>query len=177
MKAENERRKKTHTLTKVKACYVTALEFKESFEAGADARQEKERLEKDKKDKKKLDEEARIAHIHNSIMTRTFNIPFMSYKQKEDLEALAGALGLLRDGKIIDLAARIKSHLEDPDTYTALTDNPRFSALYDLKQCTRKPVAIAIANLTSNENSTPSASTPLPMAVNAFYPPQPPFFP
>lgn len=124
VKAENKRRKKTCTSTKVKACYVTALEFKESFEVGADARKEKERLEKDKKDKKKLDEEAHIAHIHNNIMTRTFNSPFMSYKQKEDLEALTGALGLLRDGKIVDLAARIKFHLEDPDTCTALADNP-----------------------------------------------------
>jgi hypothetical protein len=131
VKAENERRKKTRTSTKVKARYVTAPEFKESFEAGADARKEKERLEKDKKDKKKLDEEARIARIHNSIATRTFDSPFTSYKRKEDLEALAGALGLSRDGKIVDLAARIKSHLEDPDTRTALADNPRFSALYD----------------------------------------------
>ncbi|KAG2049753.1 hypothetical protein BDR06DRAFT_974977 [Suillus hirtellus] len=120
--------------------------------------------------------------IHNSIATRTFDSPFTSYKRKEDLEALAGALGLSRDGKIVDLAARIKSHLEDLDTRTALADNPRFSALYDSKRRTRKPVAVAVAvavaNPTSNENSTPSASTPLPAAANnAFYPPQPPFFP
>ncbi|KAG1741031.1 hypothetical protein EDD22DRAFT_959108 [Suillus occidentalis] len=56
-------------------------------------------------------------------------------------------------------------------------DNPQFSALYDSKRRTRKPVAIAIANPTSNENSTPSASTPLSTAANnTFYPPQPPFF-
>ncbi|KAG1726050.1 uncharacterized protein EDB91DRAFT_1166676 [Suillus paluster] len=64
-----------------------------------------------------------------------------SYKRKEDLEALAGALGLSRDGKIADLAARIKAHLEDPDTRTALADNPRFSALYGSKRRTGRPVA------------------------------------
>jgi hypothetical protein len=69
VRAENERRKKTRTITKVKACYVTAPEFKESFEAGVEARKEKERLEKEKKDKKNSDEEAHITHIHNSITT------------------------------------------------------------------------------------------------------------
>ncbi|KAG1726531.1 uncharacterized protein EDB91DRAFT_1263691 [Suillus paluster] len=95
--------------------------------------------------------------------------------RKEDLEALAGALGLSRDGKIADLAARIKAHLEDPDTRTALADNPRFSALYGSKRLTGRPVAVA--NPTSNENSTPSASTPLPTAANNMFYPQPPFFP
>ncbi|KAG1890192.1 hypothetical protein F4604DRAFT_1673658 [Suillus subluteus] len=173
VRAENERRKKTCTITKVKVHYVTALEFKESFEAGVEARKEKERLEKDKKDKKKLDEEARIARIHNSITTRTFDSPFTSYKWKEDLEALAGALGLLRDGKIADLSAWIKAHLEDPDIRAALADNPRFSALYGSKQRTGRPDGIA--NLTSSESSTPSASTSLPMAANDMFHPQPPF--
>ncbi|KAG1719149.1 uncharacterized protein EDB91DRAFT_486684 [Suillus paluster] len=127
--------------------------------------------------KKKLDEEARIARIHNSITMRTFDSPFTSYKRKEDLEALAGALGLSRDGKIADLAARIKAHLEDPDTRTALADNPRFSVLYGSKRRTGRPVAVAVANPTSNENSTPSASTPLPTAANNMFYPQPPFFP
>jgi hypothetical protein len=38
-----------------------------------------------------------------------FDGPRTSYKRQEDLEELAGALGL--DGKIADLSARIKAHL------------------------------------------------------------------
>ncbi|KAG1870208.1 hypothetical protein DFJ58DRAFT_765163 [Suillus subalutaceus] len=172
VRAENERRKKTCTTTKVKVRYVTAPEFKESFEAGAGARREKEGLEEDKK---KLDEEARIARIHNSITTRTFDSPFTSYKWKENLEALAGALGLSRDGKIADLSARIKAHLKDPDIRAVLADNPRFSAIYGSKRRTGRPDAIA--NLTSSESSTPSANTSLPTAANDMFHPQPPFFP
>jgi hypothetical protein len=56
--------------------------------------------------------------------SRTFDGPLKSYKQKEDLEALAGALGLLRDGKIADLSAWIAAHLQDPGTRQSLTDNP-----------------------------------------------------
>jgi hypothetical protein len=52
----------------------------------------------------------------------------------EDLEALTGALGLSRDGKFADLSARLAAHLQDLNTRQALADNPRFSALYDLKR-------------------------------------------
>ncbi|KAG1729954.1 uncharacterized protein EDB91DRAFT_1252831 [Suillus paluster] len=121
----------------------------------------------EKKEKKKLDEEACIAHIHNNITTRTFNGPLTSYEQKEDLEALVGALGLLRNGKIVDLSAQIKTHLEDPNTCKALGDNPLFSVLYGLKWCGH------VANPTSSGTSTPSASTSLPLATNAMSNPQP----
>jgi len=49
----------------------------------------------------------------------------------------------------------------------------RFSALYGSKRRTGRPVAIA--NPTSSESSTPSASTSLPTAANNMHP-QPPFF-
>jgi hypothetical protein len=60
---------------------------------------------------------------------RTFDGPLKSYKWKEDLEALAGALGLSRDRKIADLSAQITAHLQDPGTHQSLADNPQFSVL------------------------------------------------
>jgi hypothetical protein len=51
----------------------------ETFEADADARQERERLEKEKKAKGILDEEACVARIYNNITMRTFDGPFTSY--------------------------------------------------------------------------------------------------
>ncbi|KAG2119218.1 hypothetical protein BD769DRAFT_1672064 [Suillus cothurnatus] len=60
---------------------------------------------------------------------RIFDSPLKSYKWKEDLEALARALGLSRDRKIADLSAQITAHLQDPGTRQSLADNPRFSAL------------------------------------------------
>ncbi|KAG2347820.1 hypothetical protein BDR05DRAFT_957416 [Suillus weaverae] len=172
----------SETTTRMKARYVTAPELKEAFEADAGVRKEKERLEKEKKEKKKLDEEARIARIHNSIAARTFDGPLKSYKRKEDLEALAGALGLSRDGKIADLSARIAAHLQDPGTRQSLADNPRFSALYGLKRRGNRGHRghrdITASTSTSTESSTwtPSANISLPPAANNVPPPHMPFF-
>ncbi|KAG2139956.1 hypothetical protein BD769DRAFT_1384263 [Suillus cothurnatus] len=58
----------------------------------------------------------------NSMLkySRTFDGPLKSYKWKEDLEALAGALGLSRDRKIADLSVQIAAHLQDLGTYQSL---------------------------------------------------------
>ncbi|KAG1805832.1 uncharacterized protein BJ212DRAFT_1486175 [Suillus subaureus] len=162
---------------KMKAHYVTALELKEVFEADAGVRKEKERIEKEKKEKKKLDEEAHIAHIHNNIATRTFDGPLKSYKQKEDLEALAGALELSRDGKIADLSARIAAHLQDPGTHQSLVENPQLSALYGLKwHGNHGHITASTSTSTESSTWTPSASISLPPAPNNVSPPHMLFF-
>jgi hypothetical protein len=114
----------------------------------------------------------------NSVLKylRTFDGPLKSYKRKEDLEALAGALGLSRDRKIADLSARIAAHLQDPGTRQSLADNPRFSALYGLKRrgnCGRRDIT---ASSTESLTRTPSASTSLPPAANNVFPPHMPVF-
>jgi hypothetical protein len=84
-----------------------------------------------------------------------------------DLEALAGALGLLRDGKFSDLSARIKAHLEDPETCVVLANNPRFSERSGSKRCVR------IANPATSDGSAPVVST---STANDPFPPQMPSF-
>jgi hypothetical protein len=57
---------------------------------------------------------------------RTFDGPLTSYECKKDLEVLAGALGLERDGKIAYLFVRIiaaATHLEDPEIRNTLANN------------------------------------------------------
>ncbi|EGO25324.1 hypothetical protein SERLADRAFT_407756 [Serpula lacrymans var. lacrymans S7.9] len=51
----------------------------------------------------------------------------VSYKRKEDLIVIAGALGLPIDGTVKALIERIKSHLQG---HKELADNPRFAGLF-----------------------------------------------
>ena len=60
-----------------------------------------------------------------TLVSNSDNLELVTIR-KEDL---AGALGLLRDGKMADLSARIAAHLQDPDTRQAFADNP-FSAIW-----------------------------------------------
>ncbi|KAJ8582119.1 hypothetical protein M405DRAFT_831225 [Rhizopogon salebrosus TDB-379] len=62
---------------------------------------------------------------------KTLDEPLTSYKRKKDLEALAGALGLSRDGKIAYLSVQIiaaATHLEDPETRSTIANNLYFRA-------------------------------------------------
>jgi len=103
------------------------------------------------------------------ITMRTFDGPPTSYKRKEDLEALAGVLGLSRVGKIADLSVRIKAHLEDPETRSTLGNNPRFSALYGPKRrVTRIQVGNSLA--TVNQSSTSASTSLLPASASYFNP-------
>ncbi|KAG1737576.1 uncharacterized protein EDB91DRAFT_1140784 [Suillus paluster] len=68
--------------------------------------------------------------------------------------------------------AHIQAVIRDTLTWQfsqCCADNPRFSALYGSKRRTGRPVAIA--NPTSSESSTPSASTSLPTAANNMFHP------
>ncbi|OAX34252.1 hypothetical protein K503DRAFT_869045 [Rhizopogon vinicolor AM-OR11-026] len=72
-----------------------------------------------------------------------------------------GALGLSRDEKIADLSARIKAHLEDPETRNTLSNNPRFLALYGSERC----IGTRATNSTMNGESSNSASASHPVPV------------
>jgi hypothetical protein len=62
-------------------------------------------------------------------MHKVFTVPTLcimsicTVLRKEDLEAIAGAFGLLRDGRITDLSVKVKAHLEDPETHSTLANN------------------------------------------------------
>ncbi|KAG2074074.1 hypothetical protein BDR04DRAFT_1093830 [Suillus decipiens] len=54
--------------------------------------------------------------VTRSLFVLTSHGPLSSYKRKDDLIIIAGALSLSRDGTVIDLTTRIKEHLaENPD--------------------------------------------------------------
>jgi hypothetical protein len=65
--------------------------------------------------------------IHEDTSSKVFTGSLSSYKRKDDLIVLAGALGLSTTGTIPELMAKIKAHIED---HPELTQNPRFSGLF-----------------------------------------------
>jgi hypothetical protein len=73
--------------------------------------------------------------------THTFPEPLSSYKWKDDLIALSGALGLKASGTITELSAQLRAHLAmHPD----IQHNPCFSGLF-LTCRHRVDVGIALA--------------------------------
>ncbi|KAG2076945.1 hypothetical protein BDR04DRAFT_1227685 [Suillus decipiens] len=75
---------------------------------------------------KKAENDVRLSRIEEDIDTKVFDGPLSSYKRKDDLITIAGALSLSRDGTVIDLTARIKEHLAgNPDC----ASQPRFAGL------------------------------------------------
>ena len=63
-------------------------------------------------------------HFSNSSLPAD---PLSSYKRKDDLMALAGALNLKTAGTVIELTALIKSHLSNNPSIEL---NPRFAGLF-----------------------------------------------
>ena len=54
----------------------------------------------------------------------------MTYKQRDDLVILSGALRLAQDETIAVLRKRIKAHLDLPKTQQVLAQDPQFTALF-----------------------------------------------
>jgi hypothetical protein len=72
--------------------------------------------------------------------------PLSSYKRKDDLVTLCGALGLKMTGTVNELATQLKSHLS---THPELQQNPRFSGLFS--QSRRRRAEIAVDTLLAQE--------------------------
>jgi hypothetical protein len=64
--------------------------------------------------------------LHTST-THTFPDPLSSYKQKDNLIALLGALSLKASSIITELSAQLRAHLA---THPDIQYNPRFSRLF-----------------------------------------------
>ena len=56
-----------------------------------------------------------------------FSDPLSSYKRKDDLVALCGALGLKMTGTVVELVTQLKSHLA---AHPEIQQDPRFSGLF-----------------------------------------------
>jgi hypothetical protein len=56
-----------------------------------------------------------------------FSDPLSSYKRKDDLIALSGALDLKTTGTVSELTSQLKAHVSE---HPELQHNPRFSGLF-----------------------------------------------
>jgi hypothetical protein len=120
-------RKKTRRSVKTKSRFVTHPELKEAFEAekAEKAAQAKEAAEKEAE--KAVQEAARVSRIQEETVSKNFTGGLSSFKKKDDLIILAGALGLETDGTIPILTARIRTHL---DEHPELAQSQRFAGLF-----------------------------------------------
>lgn len=124
---ENLTKKKTRTSTKVKARFGTLPELKAAFQEEEVRRQEQERLNAEKEAQKTAETAARNARIATDTVLRTFDNSLSTYKRKDDLLTIAGALQIVATGTVPQLTARIKEYLHvHPD----LASNPRFAGLF-----------------------------------------------
>jgi hypothetical protein len=122
-KTQSKRRKSK----KVQARFVTLSELREAFEAEDAELEAKEKVELEKAAKKKADDSARTLRINHEIGSRIFDCPLTSYKRKDDLIALAGALSLPIEGTVAELTKAIKDHLAENPTRV---NESRFSGLF-----------------------------------------------
>ena len=94
---------------------------------------------------------AHMVCITEETRTRVFNCPLASYKRKDDLVALAGALSLPMEGTVAKLMKAIDKHLADNPTRA---NEPRFKGLFgSSRKC---PSAMTTASGPSSASSEPS---------------------
>ena len=122
-KSQSKRRKSK----KIQARFVTLPELREEFEVEDAELEAKEKAELEKAAKKKADDSARTLRINHEIESRVFDCPLTSYKRKDDLIALAGALSLPIEGTVAELTKAIKVHLAENPTRA---NESRFSGLF-----------------------------------------------
>ncbi|KAG2125467.1 uncharacterized protein EDB93DRAFT_1191027 [Suillus bovinus] len=101
----NKTQKKRQKSKKINARFVTHPELREAFEAEEIERIEKEKVEAEKAAQKKAENDVRLSRIEEDIKTKVFDGSLSSYKRKDDLVTIAGALSLSRDGTMIELTA------------------------------------------------------------------------
>jgi hypothetical protein len=93
-----------------------------------DAEEEaKEKAELEKIAQKQVNEMARTLRINEKIRSWVFSYPLTSYKQKDDLVALANALLLPMEGTVIELIKVIKNYLDENPSWA---DDPQFKRLF-----------------------------------------------
>ncbi|KAG2074554.1 hypothetical protein BDR04DRAFT_1115439 [Suillus decipiens] len=99
----NKTQKKHQKSKKINAHFVMHSELKEAFEVEEKECIEKERIDTGKAAQKKAENDVQLLCIEEDIKTKVFDSPLSSYKHKDDLITIAGALSLSRDGTVTDL--------------------------------------------------------------------------
>jgi hypothetical protein len=112
----------------VKARFGTLPELKAAFQEEEAQRLERERLNAEKEAQKTAEIAAWNALIAEDTVLWTFDNPLGTYKRKDDLLAIAGALKISATGTVPQLTARIKEHLSAHSS--ELSSNPRLTGLF-----------------------------------------------
>ncbi|KAI0276873.1 hypothetical protein BC826DRAFT_1114014 [Russula brevipes] len=120
-------KRKSRRSVKTAARYVTHPALREQWAATQEEKARKEREAAQKEAQKTVDEATRKLQIQEAIKTRIFTDSLSSYKLKDDLIILAGALGLNTTGTVNDLNTQIRSHLS---AHPELQRDARFSGLF-----------------------------------------------
>ncbi|KAG2032667.1 hypothetical protein BDR03DRAFT_1015018 [Suillus americanus] len=158
----NKTQKKRQKSKKINARFVMHPELREAFEAEEIERIEKEKVDAEKAAQKKAENDVRLSRIEEDIKMKVFDGSLSSYKRKDDLVTIAGALSLPRDGTMIELTAQIKEHLAgNPDC----ASQPRFAGLLGGKRTSAATVSAASTsrrsqNLPPELPTTPSSFQP-----------------
>ncbi|KAF8587923.1 hypothetical protein K439DRAFT_1613942 [Ramaria rubella] len=96
-------------------------------------------------EKEKAEHACTMTHIHNAVL-QVFDQPFTYYKKKDNLRSLALTLELDDNGKVIDLQAQIKAHMQ---ALAGLAQHPRFAGLYASKRAYRMHHSSGVASSSS----------------------------
>ena len=125
--------------------------MKAAFDAQEVVHLEKEKADQEKEAQKALDVLAQTAQITQDIVSKIFDKPLTSYKRKDELVTIAGALKILATGTNPERFSRIKDHL---------TVNPhlekidRFVGLFNVG-CRCGPITTSQENTHLELTSTP----------------------
>ncbi|KAI0285633.1 hypothetical protein BC826DRAFT_113607 [Russula brevipes] len=111
------------------ARHVTHSAFCERWIAEQRAQTELERDAASRAHQKRQMGQPGWQRIREAIASRVFAEPLASYKRKEDLVVLSGALGLRMTGTKAELRARIESFVS-AHSDSDIQQNPRFSGLF-----------------------------------------------
>ncbi|RXW20379.1 hypothetical protein EST38_g5483 [Candolleomyces aberdarensis] len=150
----NEKNKKRRNTAKMKCRLFTHPSLNAVYQTRRDDAETRRVEDERQQAQKNADEIARKQRLAHEVVLRVFDTPLtMSNYKRDDLIALAGALGIDDTGIKQQLMDRIKAHLNAKRE--ELSSNPRFSELFAQPQRGRRREALApIANtvaLTSNQ--------------------------
>jgi hypothetical protein len=132
---------------KTKARFVTHPELKETFEVEKAVRLEKEKEVAEKGAQKAAEDAVRRKQIDQDTISKVFDCSLASYKHKDDLTAISGALSLPTTGTVAELLAKIKEHL---NRHPELMANDRFAGLFGVRRRTNNQLSALLPSTQSS---------------------------
>jgi hypothetical protein len=125
-------KKKTRQSVKTQARFASYPDLKAAYEIEAAEKEAAGREAAEKEAEKAAQEKIRLAQINEEIVLKVFTKSLSSYKWKDELITLAGALHLETTGTVPELTAQVKAHIE---AHPELAETARFAGLF---QCNRR---------------------------------------